>query len=195
MHGRIPLFLLVRFQLYLLSCISSFDLGDLIEKRSHLNGDGKMPDWLAHTMIGWITGKTIKMEVGLVVVGSILPDLVKINHVALLLGADLQSFFNPFHTPAVSLLVAGILALFFLDTKKVFFAFVIGIATHFLLDFFLIGATRGIQFLFPFSWEYWRFNEIMVDYRFTVIVCLAALVLYLCYFYYGSKKMRKKQEI
>lgn len=153
-----------------------------------------MPDWLAHTMIGWITGKILKIEVGLVVVGSILPDLVKVNHVALFFGADLQSFFNPFHTPAGSLLVGGILALFFLDSKKVFLAFVIGIATHFLMDFLLIGATRGIQFLYPFSWGYWRFNEIMVDYRFTVLVCLAALGLYLYYFYSGSKK-RKKQEI
>ncbi len=154
-----------------------------------------MPDWLTHTLIGWITGKILKKEVALVAIGSIIPDLVKLNHIPLLFGADLQSFFNPFHTPAGSLLVGGVFALFFLDTKKAFFALAIGIATHFLLDFFLIGATRGIQFLFPFSWEYWRFNEIMVDYRFTIILVLVALVLYVYYFYFGSKKMRKKQQM
>jgi len=151
-----------------------------------------MPDWFAHTMIGWITGKLLKREVGLVVVGSLIPDLVKMNHIALFLGEDLQSFFNPFHTPAGSILVAGILALFFLETKKVFFALVIGIITHFVMDFFLIGATRGIQFLFPFSWEYWRFNEIMVDYRFTVLVSFVALGLYLYYFYVGLKKKERQ---
>lgn len=152
-----------------------------------------MPDWVTHTMIGWITGKILQKEVGLVVIGSIIPDLVKVSDIALLFGVDFQSVFTAFHTPAGSLLVGGIFSLFFVDTKKVFFALTIGIATHFLLDFFLIGATRGIQFLYPFSWEYWRFNEIMVDYRFTVIVCLFSLALYL--YYFGSKKMKKKEEI
>ena len=146
-----------------------------------------MPDWLAHTMIGWMTGKAIKIEVGLVVLGSLIPDLVKINHIALLFDTDLQSFFNPFHTPAGSLLVAGILALFFVNTKKVFIALVIGIATHFILDFFFIGATKGIQFLYPFSWNYWRFNEIMVDYRFTIILLFTALAFYLFLVYYHRK--------
>jgi len=153
-----------------------------------------MPDWLVHTMIGWMTGKITKMEVGLVVLGSILPDLVKINHIPLYFRVDLQSFFNPFHTPAGALLVGGILALFFSDSIKVFFAFVIGIATHFILDFFLIGATKGIQFPFPFSWEYWRFNEIMVDFRFTVLVVLGALALYGYFLYSDVKKVKKDQD-
>lgn len=154
-----------------------------------------MSDWLTHTMISWITGKAIKLEVGLVVLGSILPDLVKINLIAVGLGTDLQGFFNPFHTPVGSLLVGGILALFFTGTKKVFLAFSIGITTHFILDFFLIGATRGIQFLFPFSWRYWRFNEIMGDYRITIIAVLAALTLYIYYFYSSSRKAKNKHEI
>lgn len=152
-----------------------------------------MPDWLTHTMIGWITGKVLKKEVGLVAIGSLIPDLVKLNHFALSFEVDLSSIFSPFHTPAGSLLVAGIFSLFFLETKKVFAALVLGVVTHFLLDFFLIGATRGIQFLFPFSWEYWRLNEIMVDYRFTGFVLVVAIVLYLYYNY--SKKKEKKQGI
>lgn len=153
-----------------------------------------MPDWVTHTMIGWITGKGIKMEVGLVALGSILPDLVKINYIALWFGADLYSLFNPFHTPVGSLLVAGILALFFIDSKKVFLALGIGITTHFLLDFFLIGATRGIQLLFPFSWNYWRFNEIMIDYRITLIAVIAAIFVYIFCYYKDSKKVIKQQE-
>jgi hypothetical protein len=154
-----------------------------------------MPDWLTHSLIGWITGKSFKKEVGLVAIGSLIPDLVKLNHFALLFEVDLSSIFNPFHTPAGSVLVAGIFCLFFLETKKIFVALVLGIITHFLLDFFLIGATRGIQFLFPFSWEYWRLNEIMVDYRFTGFVLLVAFALYLYYVYSGSKKKEKKQGI
>jgi membrane-bound metal-dependent hydrolase YbcI (DUF457 family) len=154
-----------------------------------------MPDWLTHTMISWITGKAIKMEVGLVVLGSILPDLVKINDVISWFGPDLQSIFHPFHTPAVALLMGGILALFFADTKKVFLAFSIGIATHFILDFFLIGTTRGIQFLFPFSWNYWHFNEIIGDFRITIIALFAALTVYIYYFYRDSRKAKNQQKI
>jgi len=149
-----------------------------------------MPDWITHTTIGWIAGKVIKMEVGLVVLGSILPDLVKINHIALWFGMDLYSLFNPFHTPVGSLLVAGILALFFVDSIKVFLALSIGITTHFLLDFFLIGLTKGIQFLFPFSWERWRFNEIMIDYRITALAIIAAVLGYIYWYYKDSKKGR-----
>lgn len=149
-----------------------------------------MPDWLVHTMIGWMTGRITKIEVGLVVVGSILPDLVKINHIPLYFRGDLQSVLNPFHTPAGALLVGGILALFFSDSLRAFLALAIGIATHFLLDFFLIGATKGIQFLFPFSWQYWRFNEIMVGFSFTILVILGAAVLYGYFRYTDAKNQR-----
>jgi hypothetical protein len=154
-----------------------------------------MPDWLTHTMISWMTGKAIKMEVGLVVLGSIIPDIVKINDVITWFGTDLQGFFHPFHTPFVSLLVGGIIALFFANTIKVFFTFGIGITTHFILDFFLIGATKGIQLLFPFSWNYWRFNEILTNYHITIIALFAALGLYMYYHYKSSRKTRNKQDI
>ena len=151
-----------------------------------------MSDWLTHTMIGWITGKVLKREVGLVVVGSLIPDLVKLNDIAVNFGTYLQDFFNPFHTPVGSLLIGAILAMFFADTKKAFVAFCIGISTHFVLDFFLIGATRGIQLLFPFSWNYWRFNEIMGDYRITIFAVVAAVLFYIYYRYRISRNAKNK---
>ena len=72
-----------------------------------------MPDWLTHTLAGWITGKTIKMEVGLIVAGSLIPDIIKINLAFLYFDINLRHFLNPFHTPAGAFLVAGIFALFF----------------------------------------------------------------------------------
>jgi hypothetical protein len=152
-----------------------------------------MPDWVTHTLVGWMTGKTIKKEVGLIILGSILPDLVKINLIATWFRIDCQGFLNPLHTPLVALIIAGIIALFFIETKTVFFTLSIGIATHFLLDFFLIGTTRGIQFLFPFSWEYWRFNFIIADYRITLITLIVALLIYICFYYKNNPNIGKKQ--
>jgi hypothetical protein len=154
-----------------------------------------MPDWITHTMIGWITGKTLRLEVGLIVVGSLIPDIVKIDDVLHWFGFDFQGFFHPFHTPFGSVLVIGIIALFFIDTIKVFFTLAIGVATHFILDFFLIGASKGIQFLFPFSWNYWRFSEITTDYRMTVLALFVALGVYLYYYYIHSRKTKKKQDL
>jgi hypothetical protein len=147
-----------------------------------------MPDWLTHTLIGWMTGKAVKLEVGLIVLGSILPDLVKIHDIAFFFGVDIYGFFSPFHTPVGALLVVGIIALFFADTLKIFLTLTIGVATHFVVDFFFIGATKGIQFLFPFSWGYWRFNEITTDYRLPLIAMGAALAFYLYYIYRDTKK-------
>jgi hypothetical protein len=150
-----------------------------------------MPDWLTHTMIGWIIGKTTKMEVSLIVLGAILPDLKKINLIAIWLGLDYQIFFNPFHTPILAFLIAGIIALFFTSSKKAFLALSIGVITHFILDFFLIGITKGIQFLFPISFEYWRFNYIIADYYITITAIISAFCVYIFYFYNSKRNIKK----
>ncbi|VVB62025.1 Uncharacterised protein [uncultured archaeon] len=38
-----------------------------------------MPDWITYTLIGWITGKTTKQDVALVVISALIPYLVKIT--------------------------------------------------------------------------------------------------------------------
>lgn len=154
-----------------------------------------MTDWLTHTMIGWITGKTMRIEVGLVVLGSLLPDLVKLQMIIPLLEVNYQNFLNPLHTPAIALLIGGIISMFFEDSKKAFLAIGIGITTHFILDFFFIGATKGIQFLYPLSWQYWRFNFILGDLRITLIAVIAALCVYLYYFYNDTRKIRNRQKV
>ena len=79
-----------------------------------------MPDWFTHTLAGWITGKAIKMEVGLIVVGSLVPDIKYLNIAFLkLLSVDLHTYLDVFHTPVGAFLVGGIFALFFKDIKKV----------------------------------------------------------------------------
>ena len=155
-----------------------------------------MPDWFTHTLAGWITGKAIKMEVGLLVVGSLIPDLKYINIGFLnYFSVDLHTYFDVFHTPFVAFLVGGLFALFFKDIKKAFVLFAIGITTHFILDFLLVHVTGGIRFLFPFSWEGWQLYLIRADnYWVTIIAVISAILVYIVCLYRDKRLSEKSVE-
>jgi hypothetical protein len=148
-----------------------------------------MPDWFTHTLIGWITGKTTRQDVALVVIGALIPDLTKVSLVFTWLGINDYQFFEPLHTPIGAFLVAGIIAVFFPNIRKAVLPLSIGIITHFILDFFLVHAHGGMKLLFPFSWEEWQIYLIRSDdYWVTIIAVLAALVVYGMYWYHEKKK-------
>ena len=130
------------------------------------------------------------MEVGLIVAGSLIPDLAKINIALIYLGIDLHHFLNPFHTPAGAFLIAGIFALFFKDIKKAFIPLGIGIITHFVLDFFLVHVSGGMKLLFPISWSEWQYYLIRYDdYNVTIVAILAAILVYIFYFYHRRREI------
>ncbi|MEA2055063.1 MAG: metal-dependent hydrolase [Candidatus Thermoplasmatota archaeon] len=146
-----------------------------------------MPDWLTHTIAGWITGRAAKMDVSLVIVGSLLPDLIKINLVFTALKIDTHGFFDPLHTPVGSLLVAGIIASFFPKIKEAFIFLSVGVTTHFVLDFFLRHTSGGMKLLFPLSWNEWQIYAIRSDnYWVTIFAVMIAIIFYII--------MRKKQK-
>lgn len=148
-----------------------------------------MADWFTHTLVGWITGKTTRQDIALIVVGSLIPDLSKMNIALILLGAPDHSFFDPLHTPIGAIIIAGLFALIFHDLKKAFLALLLGLSTHFLLDFFLTHTHGGMTLLFPFSWEGWQlYVYTSDDYRVTIIAILAALLIYIFYQYHERKK-------
>jgi hypothetical protein len=148
-----------------------------------------MPDWLTHSLIGWITGKTTKQDITLIVIGALIPDLTKIALLFTWLGIYDYQFFHLLHLPIGAFLVAGIIALFFQDIRKAFLSLNIGIATHFILDFFLVHTHGGIKLLFPFSWEGWQVSLIRSDdYRMTIVAILAAFLVYAIYWAAARRK-------
>jgi hypothetical protein len=151
-----------------------------------------MPDWLTHTLVGWITGKTTRQDVALVVIGSLIPDLVKINLAFTWLGLNDYQFFDPLHTPIGALLIAGIIAVFFPDIRKAFIPLGIGVSTHFILDFFLVHIHEGMKLLFPFSWSEWQFYLIRSDdYRMTIVAVLLAILIYMIYWIAARRKKQR----
>lgn len=153
-----------------------------------------MPDWLTHTLVGWITGKTIKQEISLIVIGSLIPDITKLYLLFdLILQEKAEDLFLPIHTPFGAVLIALIIALFFHNIKKAFIPLLIGVATHFILDMFLLNVSGGMPLLFPFSWEEWQFDLIRSDdYTMTIVAIIAALIVYVSYAVYEK---RSKQQI
>jgi hypothetical protein len=153
-----------------------------------------MADWLTHTLVGWITGKTLKQDIALLVIGSLIPDLTKLDMAFVWLGIHNYHFFEPLHTPIAACLIAGIIALFFPDIKKALLPLGLGILTHFILDFFLVHVHGGMKLLFPFSWEGWQVYVYRSDnYWVTVIAILAALIVYGMYWYHEKKKESLRQ--
>jgi len=147
-----------------------------------------MPDWFTHTLIGWITGKVLKIEVGLVAIGSLIPDIMKISPAFQWFGLNLDNVSAPIHTPVGAFLIGGIFALFFEDTKKAFIPLGVGITTHFILDLLLFPTSGGIKLLFPFSWNGWQYGAISSgDYRITIITVFASILVYILYLYHNQK--------
>lgn len=147
-----------------------------------------MPDWLTHALIGWIIGKTTKINIALIVIGSLIPDLAKINIAFLWMGIHHQHLFSPLHTPIGAFIIAGIGSLFFTNTKKAFIPLSIGIISHFILDFFLEHLYGGTRLFFPISWNQYNYSLFRIEnYWMTIVAVILALIVFIIYKIYDQK--------
>jgi hypothetical protein len=170
--------------------------GNSTGKNSNSPGGITIPDWFTHSLVGWITGKTTKTQVALVVIGALIPDISKLALFSRWIGSNFDYFFHPIHTPVGALLIACIITLFFENTKISFAILSIGIATHFILDLFLINVSGGMTLIFPFSWNQWQLNLIRSDdYSITILAIIAATLVYLMYNFHEKKRKTHKEKI
>ncbi len=147
-----------------------------------------MPDWFTHSLVGWITGKTLKLDISLVVAGSLIPDLVKLSLAFKWTGLDHLHIFDAFHTPLGAFLVAVLIALLFPRPKLALFFVSIGFVTHFFLDFLLVHVSGGIRLFFPLSWQGYHLSVIRADdYWVTVVAVLLSLFIYAVFWMYQKK--------
>jgi membrane-bound metal-dependent hydrolase YbcI (DUF457 family) len=103
---------------------------------------------------------------------------------------------HPIHTPVGALLIACLIALFFENIKTSLAILSIGIATHFILDLFLINVSGGMTLLFPFSWDEWQLGFIRSDdYTITILAIIAAVIVYSIYFYYKKRKLQQYEDV
>ena len=70
-----------------------------------------MPDWLAHILFAYVLCKVLGIKlkvfnnenVAIVMIGSLIPDVVKVGLIFDLAGIDVWDFIAPLHTPICSL--------------------------------------------------------------------------------------------
>jgi len=148
-----------------------------------------MPDWIAHILFAYILSEVLSFKfnalkegryVALVMVGSLIPDLVKIEIIFDLAGMDVSEFLEPLHTPAGALLSASLISLLFYGTIFVFSLLSLGLTTHFALDLLLKHVSGGMLMLFPFSWNEYQLGLIQSDnFNITLVILVLASFLYL----------------
>jgi hypothetical protein len=85
-----------------------------------------MPDWLAHVLFAYILcsilGRKFRVfnreNTAVVMIGALLPDIVKVRLGFDLISVEVWDFIAPLHTPIGSLLVAALISLFFYETDR-----------------------------------------------------------------------------
>lgn len=146
-----------------------------------------MPGWVTHVAAAWILGKLLNLKcrwldnayIAVLMVGSLIPDLVKIALLFDLLQMNAWPFLKPLHTPFGSLLVAGLASLLFENKTRIFLLLALGLSSHFALDALLMHVSGGIGFLFPFSWSEYQLGLIRSDdYHAALVSLLLAGVVY-----------------
>ena len=156
-----------------------------------------MPDWLAHILVAWIICKLLHFKfkvfdaknTAIVMVGALIPDIVKVGILFDFLGIDVWDFIAPFHTPIGSMLSAALFLLLFEERKEIFSLLILGASTHLALDFLLMHVSGGMLLLFPFSWGRWQLRVIQCDnYYVALIALLLACVVYVIFKYNKSEE-------
>lgn len=157
-----------------------------------------MPDWIVHICVAYLVCRILYFKFPifnsantvLAMVGSILPDLVKLQIILSYFGIHLTDYLPAFHTPVITFIIAGIISLFFENQKVAFLFLVIGATTHFVLDLLLVDLEGGIYLFFPFSFQTIHINLIPPDdYLITFVVLTLTILIYL-----WGRWMKKNKE-
>ena len=113
-----------------------------------------MPDLITHTLFVYPSKRLFPKKLVFILIGSILPDLLGRTLGVFPVDSSLISWFQlSIHTPFCLLLFTYSLSFFFPQKirNNAFIFILIGVFSHFLLDFFQKTITLGNLWFFPFS--------------------------------------------
>jgi hypothetical protein len=156
-----------------------------------------LPDWIVHVAVAWTVCRVFRFRyqsfdppnTAIAMVGSVIPDLMKLSMIFEFFGMDGLDYLIPLHLPVGSVLLAAIISLLFEDKKTVFLFLALGLATHFLLDLLLMQINGGMYLLFPFSWQTMSLNLVPNDdYYLTIVAIFVALSVYIVGKWWDNKK-------
>ena len=146
-----------------------------------------MVDWLSHVLLAWIICQILSLKfkffggknTAIVMVGALIPDLIKFGLLFQWMDIDIWAFIVPLHTPAGAIVSAAVISLFFEEKMNAFKLLLFGVATHFLFDLPLAHVSGGMRMLFPFHWAQYQVYIIPTDdYIVPILASAIALVIY-----------------
>jgi hypothetical protein len=146
-----------------------------------------VPDWIVHIAVPYIICRILyfrypvfnSANTVLAMLGALLPDIVKLGMVAQLYSINIDDYLAAFHIPLTSLVLAGLISIFFQKKKLAFLFLTLGVLTHYALDVLLIHVGEGYYLFFPISWEIFHLDLISPDdYYITIVVVCVAVLLY-----------------
>ena len=147
-----------------------------------------MPDWVTHIAAAWIICRVLRFKYKsfgpentvLVMIGALVPDIVKFAMLFQALGWNIWNSIQPIHLPIGSFTVAGLVSLLFHNKKTAFLMLSFGVVTHYILDLTLENVNNGIYLFYPFNWGSWQLGlTTSADYKVTAVVLALALGVYL----------------
>ena len=147
-----------------------------------------MPDWVTHIVVAWTLCRILSFKFKefnaantlIVITGALIPDIFKIVIILQFIGIDATDYFEILHIPTGSVIVAGMLSLFFPERKKAFLFLGLGVLTHYVLDSSLEHVSGGMYLLFPLNWLQWQLElTTSSDYMITLIALLIAGMVYI----------------
>jgi hypothetical protein len=145
-----------------------------------------MPDWITHIAVAWIIGTLLGLRykqfnqsnTAIIMVGALIPDIIKISIITNYLGYNIYNYITPIHLPIGSIIIVGMITLLFKEKKWIFLFLLIGITTHYLLDLLLEG--EGMTLFYPFYWGQWQLGlTTSQDYTSTIIALSAVILVYM----------------
>jgi len=160
------------------------------------------PDWLTHVLVAWTLSRLLQIRfkqfddksTAIVMVGALVPDIVKIATLFDFFRINACNFLAPFHTPVGALLSSALISLLFQESSLAFGMLVLGASTHFALDFCLKHVAGGMPLLFPFSYDSFDAFVLMNDWS-SASVIIPILLLALLGFFVGKEVTRGTKNI
>ncbi len=145
-----------------------------------------MPDWIAHLGFAFLLAYALKIKrKELVVIGALIPDIVRIFDFFPLFGNSTFFAALPFHGLLLPLFISGIICAFFIEGinyKKSLALMYLGVLTHLFLDGLMLYTVAGVRPLIPFSFERFGLLNIVPSEDFSLailaVIIIAVVVIY-----------------
>lgn len=145
-----------------------------------------MPDWIAHLGFAFLLAYALRIKrKELVVIGALVPDIVRVFEFFPVFGNSTFFAALPFHGLLLPLFISGAICAFFVEGinyRKSLALMYLGVLTHLFLDGLMLYTVAGVRSFIPFSFErFWLLNIVpSEDFSLAIlaVIIIAVVMIY-----------------